>query len=71
LPITPPIRLRKFPEAFAIEDGAARIIAYVYFDDDASRRDLTKRLTKADAEEAAKIMAAALRERLGRPVGKS
>ena len=62
--IVPPIRVRQLAEAFVIEDGAGVALAFVYFDDDANRRDLTRRLTKTDAGEAAKIMAAAIRESL-------
>ena len=59
--LTPPIRLRQLDEAFVIEDGVGQAVAYVYFDDDDARRAVNKRLTKADALEAAKIMAAAIR----------
>lgn len=59
--LSPPIRLRQLAEAFAIEDGAGVVVAYLYFDDDPNRRSLTKRLTKTEAEEVAKVLAAALR----------
>jgi hypothetical protein len=62
MPITPPIRLRQFAESFAIIDGAGVNVAYVYFDEAPERRTLTKRLSKAEAEEAAKTMAAAIRD---------
>jgi hypothetical protein len=62
--IVAPIRLRQLAEAFVIEDGDGTSIACVYFEDDQTRRRQTKRLTKADAEEAAKIMAAAIREKI-------
>ena len=65
--ISPPIRLRQIAEAFVIEDADGTAVAYVYFEDDQTRRGLTKRLTKADAEEAAKTMAAAMFERPGQP----
>jgi hypothetical protein len=61
--ITPPIRLRQFAESFAIIDGAGVTVAYVYFDEAPERRAITKRLSKADAEDAAKTMAAAIRAR--------
>ena len=60
--ITPPIRLRQFAESFAIIDGAGVNVAYVYFDEAPERRVLTKRLSKAEAEDAAKTMAAAIRD---------
>ena len=62
--IVAPIRLRQLAEAFAIEDGDGTAIAYVYFEDDQTRRRQMNRLTKADAEEAAKIMAAAIRKKI-------
>jgi hypothetical protein len=62
--LTPPIRLRQLDEAFVIEDGAGQAVAYLYFDDDDARRRASKRLTKADALEAAKVIAAAIRENL-------
>jgi K+/H+ antiporter YhaU regulatory subunit KhtT len=63
--LKPPIRLRQLAEAFVIEDGDGTVVAYIYFEDDQNRRSQMKRLTKADAEEAAKIMAAALRASIG------
>jgi hypothetical protein len=63
--IVAPIRLRQLAEAFVIEDGDGIAIAYIYFEDDQTRRRQMNRLTKADAEEAAKIMAAALRASIG------
>jgi hypothetical protein len=65
--ITPPIRLRQLGESIAIEDGAGVGIAYVYFEDDQTRRILTKRLTKVEAQEAAKIMASAIRSSIAVP----
>jgi hypothetical protein len=62
--IVAPVRLRQLAEAFVIEDGDGTAVAYVYFEDDQNRRSLTKRLSKADAEEAAKTMAAAIRGKL-------
>jgi hypothetical protein len=67
MPIVPPIRLRQLGESLAIEDGAGTAIAYVYFEDDQTRRTLTKRLTKIEAQEAAKIMAAAIRASIEAP----
>jgi hypothetical protein len=61
--IVAPIRLRQLAEAFVIEDGDGTSIACVYFEDDQTRRRQMKRLTKADAEEAAKTMATAIREK--------
>jgi hypothetical protein len=61
MPIPPPFRLRRNPESIAIEAGDGRVIAYVYFEDEDSRRQLTRRLSSAEATDAAKIMAAALR----------
>ena len=49
-------------EGVVIEDGDGTAIAYVYFEDDQNRRSLTKRLSRYNAEEAAKVMAAALRK---------
>jgi hypothetical protein len=55
-------------ESFAIIDGAGVNVAYVYFDEAPERRALTKRLSKADAEEAAITMAAAIRAKIGAPL---
>ena len=66
MPIAPPIRLRQLAEAFIIEYRNGIAVAYVYFDDDASRRRVNKRPSKAEAEEAAKIMAGAIRKTYSR-----
>jgi hypothetical protein len=62
--LTPPIQLRQLDEAFVILDGAGQAVAYIYFDDDNARRAVNKRLSKTDALEAAKVMAAAIRANL-------
>ncbi len=67
--IVPPIRLRQLAEAFIIEDSDGIAIAYVYFEDDQVRRSLTKRLSKADAKDFAKTMAAAIRVKLAENYG--
>jgi hypothetical protein len=64
LPIFLPIRPRQLAEAFAIEDSSGTSLAYIYFDEAAVRRSVNKRLLKAEAEELAKVMAAAIRKNL-------
>ena len=64
--IVAPIRQRHLAEAFVIEDGEGIAIAYVYFRDDASRGGVSKRLSRAEAEEAGKMMAGAIGESLRR-----
>ena len=67
--IPPPRRLqaRRFPapwtydesgESFIVQDANGSPIAYVYFDDDEKRRDMSKRVTR---EEARRIAAAIAR----------
>lgn len=48
----PRIKIRKFNEAFIIEDGDGRGLAYVYFDD---RRDVSLLVRRPSEEEALRI----------------
>jgi hypothetical protein len=48
-PFAKPWKIEESGESFQIRDAAGRPLAYVYFDDDASRRNFNKRLTKDDA----------------------
>lgn len=60
--ISAPFRLRRTSESIAIEGGDGRVVGYLYFTDDAARRNYMRRLTSDQATEAAKVMARALQE---------
>lgn len=44
-----PWKLEERGESFVVMDAAGVTLAFVYFEDDRTRRDFTKRLSKADA----------------------
>jgi hypothetical protein len=44
-----PWKLEEQDESFQIRDAADRILAYVYFEDEPTRRNFSKRLSKDDA----------------------
>jgi hypothetical protein len=48
-PFSKPWKLIEHEESFEITDSVGRKLAYVYFEDDHTRRDFTKRLSKDDA----------------------
>jgi hypothetical protein len=45
----PPWTAREMEECFVIEDANGQPLAYLYFDDEASRQNGTKRLTRDEA----------------------
>jgi hypothetical protein len=64
--ITMPIRVKEFPEAFYVTDALDRRLAYVYFEDDPDPRFRSKRVSKAEAQEIAVTIAAALNAKFER-----
>ena len=48
-PFAKPWKLEEQGESFQIGDAAGRILAHVYFDDEPTRRNFSKRLSKDDA----------------------
>ena len=48
-PFAKPWKLEEQGESFQIRDAARRILAYVYFEDEPTRRNFSKRLSKDDA----------------------
>ncbi len=57
-----PLRIRKTGEFFAVEDARGVALAYVYFEDEPSRRGLVNRLSGAHAKAVAQTIARALTE---------
>jgi hypothetical protein len=48
-PYALPLRIRKAAESFVVEDAGGVALAYVYFEEDPSRRGLVNRLAGTDA----------------------
>jgi hypothetical protein len=48
-PFAKPFTLRQSGESFIVESASERLLAYVYFEDEPGRRDVTRRLTREDA----------------------
>ena len=48
-PFAKPWKIEEQDESFQIRDAAGRILAYVYFEDEPTRRNFSKRLSKDDA----------------------
>ncbi|MGJ0454186.1 MAG: hypothetical protein ACR65T_13305 [Methylocystis sp.] len=59
-PFALPLRIRKAAEAFVVEDAGGVALAYVYFEDDPSRRGLVNRLPGREAKAVAQTIARAL-----------
>jgi hypothetical protein len=59
-PYALPLRIRKAAESFVVEDAGGVALAYVYFEEDPSRRGLVNRLSGADAKVVAQTIARAL-----------
>ncbi len=59
-PYALPLRIRNAAEAFVVEDAGGVALAYVYFEEDPSRRGLSNRLSGADAKAVAQTIARAL-----------
>ena len=45
----PPWSIVERPESFAVTDATGQALAYIYFEDDAGRRQAMKRLTRDEA----------------------
>lgn len=58
-----PYRIRTYAESFIIETHDGILIAAFYFDDDASRAVVTRRVSRAEALAHAKTAARALTEK--------
>ncbi|MBM3578709.1 MAG: hypothetical protein FJX40_13895 [Alphaproteobacteria bacterium] len=61
-PYALPLRIRKSGESYAVEDSIGISLAYVYFEDEPTRRGLVKRLSSQDAQRVAQTIARALTE---------
>lgn len=48
-PFSKPWRIVEHPESFEVQDSAERSLAFVYFEDEATRRGFMRRLSKYDA----------------------
>lgn len=48
-PFSKPWQIVENAESFEVQDSARRSLAYVYFEDEPTRREFTKRLSKYDA----------------------
>ncbi len=57
---TPLLRIKKRGESFVVQDDLGANLAYVYFEDEPTRRALVKRLSSADAKAVAQTVARAL-----------
>ncbi len=57
LPITLPLEISRSPESLTIKDANGRGVCHLDFDDDESGRQLTKRLTEAEARVMANMIA--------------
>lgn len=60
-----PLRIVRHDESLEIRTSDGRAVAYLYFEDEPTRRATTNRLSREDATKAAKIMARALRDSAG------
>ena len=45
----PPWSIVEHPESFAVTDATGQALAYIYFEDEAGRRQAMKRLTRDEA----------------------
>ncbi len=57
-----PLRIRKSGESYVVKDANGVALAYVYFEDDPSRRGLVNRLSGDEAKAVAQTVARALTE---------
>jgi hypothetical protein len=48
-PFGKPWKMIEHDESFEVQDAAGRNLAFVYFEDDQTRRNFTRRLSKYDA----------------------
>ncbi|TLG75167.1 hypothetical protein [Methylocystis sp. B8] len=61
-PYALPLRVRKIGESYVVADLNGIALAYVYFEDEPTRRGIAKRLTSDDAKAVAQTIARALTE---------
>jgi hypothetical protein len=59
------LRVRKIGESYVVADINGVALAYVYFEDEATRRGLINRLSNVDAKAVAQMIARALTESAG------
>ncbi len=59
-PYALPLRIRKSGESFIVEAAGGIALAYVYFEDEPTRRGLVRRLSAKDAKRVAQTIARAL-----------
>ena len=60
-----PLRITEVGEAIAVLDAVGTHVSYIYHENEPIRRSSTKRVTKAEAVEMAKIIARALTAEFG------
>lgn len=70
-PIRLPLRVRVESEAVVVKDAIGTRLSYICFEDEPIRRSSTKRVTKAEAVEVAKVIARALTAEFGALKGAS
>lgn len=66
-PYAPPLRVRKIGESYVVADINGTALAYVYFEDEPSRRGMSNRLSGPDAKAVAQVIARALTEEAKSP----
>ena len=57
-----PLKIRRHAEAYEVKGADDRPVAFVYFENEASRQTVVKRLTEPEALDAARRIARALSE---------
>jgi hypothetical protein len=62
-----PLRIPEVGEAIAVLDAAGTNCAYLYYENEPIRRQSTKRVTRDEAVEMAKVIARALTAEFGDP----
>ncbi|MBM3578206.1 MAG: hypothetical protein FJX40_11215 [Alphaproteobacteria bacterium] len=59
-PYALPLRIKKSGESFIVEDAHGKPLAYVYFEDEPTRRALVNRFSSANAKAIAQTIARSL-----------